>query len=49
MTDVSNNKLQDCNPIDKKEKTQRKKITNPEDDKVLSESKDGSDQIISDL
>ena len=48
-TPISNNKLQDCNPIDKREKIQRKKITTPEDDKVLSESKDGSDQIISDL
>ena len=49
MSDVSNNKLQDCNPIDKREKIQRKKITTSEDDKVLSESKDGSEQIISDL
>ncbi len=46
---ITNKKLQDCEPLEKREKTQRKKIATSEKDTLLSKNKDEKDQINSDL
>ena len=44
-----NKKIKDCNPLEKTEKIQRKKITTSDKDTVLSKSNDKTDQVNSDL
>ena len=44
-----NEKIKDCNPLEKTEKIQRKKITTSDKYTVLSKSNDKTDQINSDL
>ena len=44
-----NKKIKDCNPLEKSEKTQRKKTTKSEKDSFISKNDDETDQINSDL